>query len=199
MSLVILFSLALGVLAGFLFPENLALSGQVTDWALALLLVTVGYELAQSEDLWQKIKELPKISLALPGLIICGTLLGSLIGSLLIQLNIGEGVLVGAGLGWYSLSAVLIAQSYDVSLGALALLTNVFREVLSIIFIPFIASKLGYLPAIAPGGATTMDVTLPIISHNTDSQTTLVAFYSGTVLTGLIPFLVPLIIKILSH
>lgn len=197
MTLIILISLVLGILTGLFIPVDLPYVGQIADWSLALLLFTVGYELAQGEDLKQKIKDLPKISLAVPSLIVLGTMFGSLVASLLLRLRLGEGILVGAGLGWYSLSAVLISQSYDVSLGALALLTNVFREVLSILLVPIIASKLGYLPAIAPGGATTMDVTLPIIAQNTDSQTTLVAFYSGTVLTALIPFLVSLIIKLL--
>ena len=40
-----------------------------------------------------------------------------------------------------------------------------------------------------------MDVTLPIISRNTDAQTTIAAFYSGTVLTLLVPIIVPLLIK----
>ncbi|HBG01783.1 MAG TPA: hypothetical protein DDW87_09455, partial [Firmicutes bacterium] len=78
-----------------------------------------------------------------------------------------------------------IAQTYDVTLGALALLTNVFREVFAILLIPLIAKNIGKLPAVAPGGATTMDVTLPIIAQNTDAQTTLIAFYSGTVLSAL--------------
>jgi len=199
MTLLILGSLILGMLSGyFLVPQDLPFLSQITDGALALLLFTVGYDLASGEDLRQKIKDLPRISLAVPFLVIFGSLLGSFVGSLFLDLQLGEGVLVGAGLGWYSLSAVLIAQSYDVALGALALLTNVFREVLAILIIPIIAHKLGYLPAIAPGGATTMDVTLPIIAQNTDSQTTLVAFYSGTVLTALIPFLVPFIIKLLQ-
>ncbi len=199
MTMIIVGSLVVGMLCGyFLLPGGLPFLSSITDGALALLLFTVGYDLAQGGDLRQKIKDLPRIALAVPVLVILGSLLGSLVGTLFIDLPLGEGVLVGAGLGWYSLSAVIIAQSYDVTLGAVALLTNVFREVLAILLIPIIARKLGYLPAIAPGGATTMDVTLPIISQSTDSQTTIVAFYSGTVLTALIPFLVPLIIKLLQ-
>lgn len=199
MTMIIVGSLVLGVLCGyFLLPNGLPYLSLLTDGALALLLFTVGFDLAQGDDLGQKIKDLPKIALAVPFLVALGSLCGSLVGTLFLDLPLGEGVLVGAGLGWYSLSAVIIAQSYDVTIGALALLANVFREVLAILLIPLIARKLGPLPAIAPGGATTMDVTLPIISQSTDTQTTLVAFYSGTVLTALIPFLVPLVIKLLQ-
>jgi len=67
------------------------------------------------------------------------------------------------------------------------------------LLIPLIARTAGRLAAVAPGGATAMDVTLPIISQSTDAQTTLVAFYSGTVLSALVPVVVPLIIQLIEH
>lgn len=200
MTIQIVGSLIVGILCGlFLLPEGSVTSIQlITDGALALLLFTVGFDLGQDKDLGKKIKDLPKIALAVPFLVAIGSIVGVLLVNLVLRLAPGDVALVGAGFGWYSLSAVIIAQSYDVTLGALALLTNVAREVLAIILIPFIARKFGSLAAVAPGGATAMDVTLPIISQNTDAQTTLIAFYSGTVLTASVPFLVPLIIRILQ-
>ena len=201
MTLRILSSLVLGFLAGvFLLPEGLpSMLEPLTDISLAFLLFAVGYDLGQDADLGRKIKDLPRISLAVPFVIALGSLMGAILTSLAIQVPIGDGALAGAGFGWYSLSAVIIAQDYDVTVGALALLTNVFREVFAILLIPYIAKKTGYLPAIAPGGATAMDVTLPIIAKNTDAQTTLVAFYSGTVLSALVPIVVPFIIALLQR
>lgn len=197
----ILGSLLAGILTGFfLLPQgSLGPIQSISDWALALLLLTVGYELGLDQDLGKKIKELPKTALVVPGLIAIGSILGAGLVSFFLRLSPLEGSLVGSGFGWYSLSAVIIAQTYDVSLGALALLSNIFREVLAILIIPCIAKKIGHIAAIAPGGATTMDVTLPVISQNTDAQTTLIAFYSGTVLTALVPIVVPLIIRLLQN
>lgn len=201
MTIQILSSLALGILAGrFLIPISIAGAiGPITDIALAALLFAVGFDLGQEADLRQKIKDLPRIALAVPFLVAIGSLLGAMIVSSAAGMFAGEAALVGAGFGWYSLSAVIITQTHDVTLGALALLSNVLREVFSFLLIPIIAKRLGYLPAVAPGGATAMDVTLPIIAQNTNAQTTLVAFYSGTVLTALVPLVVPLIIKLLQQ
>lgn len=201
MTVRILGSLALGIFVGLLFlsPENLTHVALISDWALALLLFTVGYDLGRDQELGKKIKELPKTALAVPFLIALGSIAGTMLVGSLFRLASGESAAIGAGFGWYSLSAVIISQTYDVALGALALLTNIFREILAIILIPFIARRFGFLPAVGPGGATTMDVTLPIIAKNCDAQTTLIAFYSGTVLTALVPIVVPLIIRYLAQ
>jgi uncharacterized membrane protein YbjE (DUF340 family) len=193
-------SLVLGFLSGlFLLPKGLAdVLGSLTDYSLAVLLFAVGFELGRDAQLGQKIKDLPKTYLAVPFVIAIGSLAGAILGGLALRVPVGDAALAGAGFGWYSLSALIITQTYDMTLGALALLTNVFREVLAFLLIPFIAKRLGNLPAIAPGGATAMDVTLPIIARHTDPRTTLVAFYSGTVLSSLVPICVPFIIKLLQ-
>lgn len=197
----ILISLVLGFFGGvFFLPQGLpSMLEPLTDLSLAVLLFAVGFDLGQDTDLGRKIRDLPRVSLAVPIVIALGSLLGAMVASFIVRIPLGEGALAGAGFGWYSLSAVIIAQDYDVTVGALALLTNVLREVFAILSIPYIAKRVGYLSAIAPGGATTMDVTLPIISQNTDAQTTLVAFYSGTVLSLLVPIVVPLIIAWLQR
>ncbi|MBD3158883.1 MAG: DUF340 domain-containing protein, partial [Candidatus Lokiarchaeota archaeon] len=48
--------------------------------------------------------------------------------------------------------------------------------------------------SIAPGGATTMDIGLPIIKKTAGDELVIPAFVSGVVLTGLVPILVPLVI-----
>lgn len=198
MTLMIIGTMALGVLWGHFFanPAYLPYFESAADWALALLIFTVGLDLGSNKNLGKQIKTLPKTALGIPFLVAIGSILGAVTVNLILGFHPLEAAAVGGGFGWYSLSAVLIAQTYDISLGALAFLTNIFREVLAIITIPWIAPKLGYFPAIAPGGATTMDVTLPIISQSTDQETTLVAFYSGTVLTLMVPVLVPFLLSL---
>ena len=128
MTLRILSSLALGILAGLFLPEGIMnITGSLTDYSLAVLLFTVGFDLGQDADLRQKIKDLPKMYLAIPFLIAIGSLAGAALSGLVVDLPVGDAALVGAGFGWYSLSAIIITQTYDVTLGALALLTNVFR------------------------------------------------------------------------
>lgn len=196
----ILGSLAAGILCGLVLKiENGALLGSLTSWALAALLFTIGFSLGEDRELWSKVRGLPKISLGVPFLIAAGSISGAALVGWLCGLSPGEGALVGAGFGWYSFSGVLIAQSFDVSLGTLALLTNVFRESLALVLTPIVAKRLGKTAAVAPGGATAMDVTLPIIAANTDGQTAILAIYSGTVLSALVPVIIPLLIQMLQR
>ncbi len=201
MTLSISASLVLGIIMGLFFlPVGIAnLIGSIGEISLAVLLFTVGFDLGRDANLGQKIKDLPKITLAVPFLVALGSIIGASLFSFLIGISPGDAALAGAGFGWYSLSAVIIAQTYDLTLGALALLTNVSREILAFLLIPLVAKKVGYLPAVAPGGATAMDVTLPIIARNTDAQTTLAAFYSGTVLSILVPIVIPLLIQLVQR
>jgi uncharacterized membrane protein YbjE (DUF340 family) len=88
----------------------------------------------------------------------------------------------------------MISQMGHVELGALAFLVNLLRELLAFVLIPLVASHLGNIPAIAPGGATTMDTTLPLIAEVTDSEGVVAALISGAVLSALVPVLIPLLL-----
>ena len=189
----------LGTLCGYKAP----LAGQsplvplLTKSALGLLLFSVGFQFAQGGRLREQIKGLPKVCLAVPFLTVAGSLLFAALTSPFLNLPVGNGVLASSGLGRYSLSAVVVAQTCDLQVGTLTLSTNVFREVLTILLIPLVTKRVGYLPAVAPGAATSLNVTLPMISRSTKAQTTLAAIYSGSVVSGLVPFLVPLLIQLL--
>ena len=76
--------------------------------------------------------------------------------------------------------------------GTIAFLANVFREMLTFIVVPFVASHLNYYCAIAPAGATAMDTTLGIISKNTNGTIAVLSFVSGVICTLLVPVLVPI-------
>lgn len=200
MTVLILASFLTGTLwgySGFVISKSPYVS-LITQGALGLLLFTVGFDFAQGGKLKEQIKGLPKIVLAVPFLTALGTLIFAALISPFLKLSVGDGVLASSGFGWYSLSAVVVSQTYDLSIGALTLLTNVFREVLALLVIPLVAKRFGYIPAVAPGGATSLNVTLPVISRCTDAKTTLIAIYSGSLVSGMVPFLVPLLIQLIK-
>ena len=76
----------------------------------------------------------------------------------------------------------------------MAFLSNVFREIIAIVSIPFIAKHIGYLETIAAGAAISMDTGLPVITKNTNSEAVVVAFISGAILSLSVTVLVPLFI-----
>ncbi len=194
MSLIIALSVVCGVLFGrfLLTTEQVSTLSGLSSWALALVLFTIGYDLATDRNSWQRFRQLGWRVFLVPAAIVAGSLTGALFAGLLVDLGAAEALSVGAGFGWYSLSGVLLSNLGYPSLGAIAFLSNVFRELIAVLAIPALSKHLGPLAAIAPGGATTMDTTLPLLSRFGTHESTLVAFISGAVLSMLVPLLVPL-------
>lgn len=193
---------ALAVLGGILLgwaalpPAAAAGLDTVVTCVLAFLVFLVGVELGGNRDAWRQAVAIGPRLLLVPLAIAAGSLTGAALAGALLAMPLKEAVAVGAGFGWYSLSGVLIAATYGAELGATAFLANVARELMAFLLIPFLAARIGYLPAIAPGGATTMDSTLPLITRVTDAPTALIAFISGFVLTAAVPVLIPLILAL---
>jgi uncharacterized membrane protein YbjE (DUF340 family) len=101
---------------------------------------------------------------------------------------------VGAGFGYYSLSGILIAEISGEELGVVALLANIFREVLTLTLAPLLVKWFGKYAVIASGGATAMDTTLPVVVRYSGKEMAVVAVFSGLVLSILVPVLVPFIL-----
>ncbi|BCV24060.1 lysine exporter LysO family protein [Gelria sp. Kuro-4] len=190
-------TLALGLAGGYLglMPAGYARQADaLIAGALALLVFAVGVDLGQKQDTLQEFATLGLRALLVPAGVAVGSMVGTMLAGLLLGLKWNEGAAIGAGFGWYSLSGVLISQLHSVRLGTLAFLSNVLRESLSIVILPWVYRYLGTLAAVAPGGATTMDVTLPVIVKVAGEEAGLVAFASGFILTLLAPILVPLLV-----
>ncbi len=197
MTKIIMCSVVGGILVGLLLiPESmLNYTGYLIDGGLVLLLLLVGLDIGTQSGIRKEIKKMGIAILIVPLMTAIGSIGGGMVAGFLLKMPVKESAAVGAGFGWYSFSAIALAD-YSTELGAIAFLSNVIRELLAILLIPFIALKIGYLEAIAPAGATAMDTTLPIISRNTESKIAIYAFISGCLLSMLVPVLVPLIISI---
>lgn len=196
LTLFILAAVTLGVICGFMLTgvlEPQYLDSTIT-MVLGVVLFGVGVDLGSNHNAWKQLLSLGVRVLVIPLTIAVMSLLSCAVCGLTMNLTLTEGLAIGAGFGWYSLSAGLISQLHSPMLGALALLTNIFREVLAIVSIPAIAKYLGDLAAIAPGGATSMDTSLPIIAKATAGRATPIAFINGAVLSALVPLLIPLIL-----
>jgi len=193
MSLIIFLSVVTGILIGYfiLEPAYYSWLDPLTNYSLAVLLFGVGVDIGASREILADLKLMGWKVLAIPFLIAAGSLIGSVIIGKLLGFAFSESAAVGAGFGWYSLSGVLISKLHSAELGSLAFLANVFRELMTVILLPFVVKYFGSLAAIAPGGATTMDVTLPLIKESGGEAVVIPAFISGAVLSTLVPILVP--------
>lgn len=197
MSIKILASVGLGMGIGYFFltPEVGQYTDIIIDIGLMLLLFFVGMDIGKHKDVFERIKKMGFKILLVPISIIIGSVLGGIVAGLFINLPYNEAGAVGAGLGWYTLSSMLLTN-HSTELSTLAFLSNVIREIIALISIPLIAKYIGKLEAIAPGGATAMDTSLPVISSSTDSETAIVAFITGVICTMSVPIVLPIILKL---
>ena len=158
---------------------------------LCLLLFIIGLDLSQNRTVISEIRRLGVKILLLPLFIACGSIVGGLAASFVVGLSPAYGMAIGAGFGWYSLSGIMLTTMVGADVGTMALLSNVFREILSIMMLPLVVKYFGKIASVAPGGATTMDTTLPFVVKYAGSEMSIVAFISGVVLSILVVFLVP--------
>jgi uncharacterized membrane protein YbjE (DUF340 family) len=195
MSLKIILSVSFGIVLGLVLKDSFIVEmiGLSSTFILNALLFFVGIDIGQSKESFKDVKKHLKGVLTVTTGTILGTLVGGLVTGLIFQMAINETLSVSAGFGWYSLSGVILTNLGNAQLGSMAFLSNVFRELIAVLSIPYLAKHLGFLSAIGPSGATSMDTTLPLISKNTDESATIVAFLNGVILSSIVPILVPII------
>jgi len=190
--------IAAGLVLGIVLPRlDASFISSLSTWILYALLFLIGMQFSQSGVSLRGAFLDPRI-LVVP----IATALGSLGAGLLLVplfgLGPGKAMALVGGFGWYSLSGALIADLGDPALGSAAFLANMTREALALLSIPFLARSSMPQLAIAVGGATAMDVTLPLIEEGAGPGIVPASFASGALLSLLVPVLVPVLYRIAS-
>jgi len=122
------------------------------------------------------------------------SLASSLAAGLAFYLWLGVSPAVAVGMGWYSFTGpYLLSASGDAVLGTLGFLANFFREQLTFVLTPLLADRVRPDAALAIGGATTMDNTLPLYRSVYGAEAVVPAVVNGVVLTLAVPVVVPLV------
>ncbi len=199
----IIIAVALGMAIGFfvirrVFADNIGIFDELCGlgimFGLSLLLVFIGLDLGLDGTLVENFRKVGLRIFVIPLVVVISTLLGALVCSLFLSLSAKECMAIGAGFGWYTLAPGIIIENGYVTAGAVAFLHNVMRELLSIVFVPLVARKIGYIECVGMPGAAAMDVCLPIVERSTRSEIAVYSFVSGAILSALVSVLVPLII-----
>lgn len=196
MTLHILLTVGFGIIFGYFWTPEIIIQNidLLIDLGLCLLLFFVGIDIGKNKTILNDIKSYGLKIFLIPIAIVVGTLFGSVVASFFLDLSPFETAAVGSGLGWYSLSAIELSK-HSAELGAIAFLANVSREVIALIMIPVIAARIGHVETIAAAGATSMDTSLPVITKATSGSISILAFFSGVILSMLVPVLVPLMMS----
>lgn len=195
----IIISIFIGIFCGLLLKSSFLLNSVdiFIKLGLCLLLFFVGIDIGNYKNLAKSLRKIKKKVIFLPIITILGSIFGGFITASFLSLSFPETIAISSGMGWYSFSAIELAK-IDANLGAIAFLSNVFRELLAILLMPFIAKYLGGYEAISCAGAPAMDSLLPFINRNTPANMAIVSFYSGLIITLVIPILLPFLISIFN-
>lgn len=191
-SLVIVGFFVAGIVVGVLhlMPQFDWLSN-VSYITLCALIFLVGFMIGNDVEIFQKFRSLNRLYMLLPLMTIVGTLAGCAITTTLLpHRSLSDCLAVGSGMGYYSLSSVLITQSKGAELGTIALLANIVREVITLLGAPLMVKWFGKLAPISVGGATTMDTTLPILTNACGKDFVIVSIFHGFIVDFSVPFLV---------
>ncbi|MGI5958283.1 MAG: lysine exporter LysO family protein [Massiliimalia sp.] len=185
-------ALVLGVLCGlWVFPPAAVdLFSLLADGALYLLMFLVGISVGTNKNVLRKMKEYNLTVLLIPFGIVVGSIVGGGICALILKMPLREGTAIASGLGWYSLSGVMLSGMAGAEVGAIAFLGNLLREILSFLMIPFIVRHFNAYTAIAPAGATSEDTTLPMMVKYTSEDVVILSVLNGVICSALVPVLI---------
>ena len=191
-SLIIVSFFALGVLCGICdwIPTE-CFSGDLSFYALCGLMYCVGLSIGHDPQTVQNFRTLNPRLMLLPVGTILGTLSAAFLISFILPLrSMSECMAVGSGFGYYSLSSIFITEYKGAELGTIALLSNIAREIITLLCAPLMVRWFGNLAPISSGGATTMDTTLPIITQTAGQKFVIVSIFHGFIVDFSVPFLV---------
>ena len=188
-SLIVVAFFCIGCLVG-IFNDFQFDMHNLSMYILYALMLQVGISIGSNKNLKFLIKSLRPNMLLVPIATIVGTLLFSAFASLLLS--------QWSVFAYYSLSSILITQFKEASvglqlateLGTIALLANIFREMMALLGAPLIRKYFGKLAPISAAGVNSMDVLLPSITHYSGKDMIPVAIFHGILIDMSVPFFV---------
>ena len=157
---------------------------------LYVLMFSVGISVGLNRSVFRSLRSFHVKILIIPSGIILASIAGGAIAAVLLNVPAAGGMAVAAGLGWYSLSGVLVGELFTPQLGTIAFLSNLMREILTFCLVPFVAKHFNGYTAIAPAAATSEDTTLAILMKYTNEEVVVMAVFNGVLCSAAVPVLV---------
>ena len=200
-SLKIILFLVAGIVAGMAGCNRLleAVPFDLPMIALYFLLFCVGASVGSGEQTKNIIKCISPALLVLPVASIAASLaMSALVSPLVTGASLYDVLAMGSGMGYYSLSSVLITALKEplagtaiaAELGTTALLANIIRESITLIGIPFMARYFSPYAPVAAAGATAMDVCMPLTVRCVGESIVPACIICGFLTDFSVPFLV---------
>ncbi len=202
-SLLAIAMFALGIMAahlGFVTDWVISNSHSLASWTLYVLIAMVGFEFGH-DNLIENLRKIDMPMFIVPVVSVIATLIVTVaVGAIIGRWSATDYMAVGSGMGYYSLSSLLILDMRAETLGVtvatqlamLAFLTNMSRELTALFGAPLFARWFGRQAPVAAAGVTSLDVTLPVILRVSGQDMMLVAVINGIILELAVPLMVTL-------
>lgn len=164
------------------------------DWVLYAMLLFVGISIGMGDSILALVKKVPRRVLWLPLVALVGTWIGSVAAYLVIkawgyELSLQQSATINTAMGYYSLSSILTTKAWGATIGSICLLTNLMRELFTILCAKPLGRVFGRYASTASGGATVTDTSLPIILKAEGNGILPAVLYFGIVINIAVPFL----------
>ena len=201
----ILISVVTGLLSGYFLgseadPDTassvIGCAGLIVNFGLSVLLFLTGVNIGVDGTVVESFKKVGFKILLFPVAAIFASLLAAAAFALLAGQSLRETLAESAGFGWYTIASAIIMDRGLVSCAAVAFMHNLLREYFTLLSVPVLAKKIGYMETISLAGGTAMGVCLPVIAKSTRSDVTVYSFLSGLIHAASVPVLIPLLLGV---
>lgn len=191
-SLLILLLFIIGAILGYfhLLPDVFT-NDDLSFYILIGLMFSVGLSIGYDKKMLLMLRKVNPKMLMLPLATLVGTLVGASAISIFVQqYSLWECLAVASGLGYYSLSSIFITEYKGADLGTVALVSNIIRELFTIVCAPLLVLWFGKIAPISAAGVASIDTVLPTIARFSGADYVIIAIFHGMALEIAIPFLV---------
>ncbi|ELQ6221086.1 lysine exporter LysO family protein [Cronobacter turicensis] len=177
----------LGFLLGLTGVAFLKHATEASEYTLIFLLFLIGIQLRNNGMTLKQIV-LNRRGMMVAIVVLVSSLIAGAVNALLLGLPLRAGLAMASGFGWYSLSGILMTESFGPVIGSAAFFNDLGRELIAIMLIPALVRR-SRSTALGICGATSMDFTLPVLQRSGGLELVPAAIVHGFILSLLVPVL----------
>ncbi|AXF59905.1 lysine exporter LysO family protein [Leclercia sp. W6] len=169
-------------LTGFSFLQH---ATEASEYTLIFLLFLIGIQLRNNGMTLKQIV-LNRRGMIVAVIVVGSSLIGGVINAFILDLPLNTALAMASGFGWYSLSGILLTESFGPVIGSAAFFNDLGRELIAIMLIPGLVRH-SRSTALGLCGATSMDFTLPVLQRSGGLEMVPAAIVHGFILSLLVP------------
>ena len=154
----------LGFLLGLTGWSFLQHATEASEYTLIFLLFLIGIQLRNNGMTLKQIV-LNRRGMMVAVIVVASSLAGGVINAFILDLPLKTSLAMASGFGWYSLSGILLTESFGPVIGSAAFFNDLARELIAIMLIPGLVRR-SRSTALGLCGATSMDFTLPVLQRS---------------------------------